>query len=733
MMLGALYALGSTPAQPAVVQAAETSQALPLITPTAGMVVTQSSRVAPGTYRLPVGADAAALRVQGEGITLDLTGVTLEGADAASDPDGFVGTAILIEDAAGVTVRGGRIRGYKTGLLARRTPRLHVTGTDLSHNWKPRLWSGIEKESLVDWMSYHDNEQDQWLRFGAGIYLSECESCEVDHTRVVQGQNGLMATRSSRLKIWNNTYSWNSGVGIGLYRTTDSLIQHNRVDWNVRGYSHGFYFRGQDSTAILLYEQTSRNVIADNSFTHGGDGVFLWAGQSTMDTGQGGANDNLFVRNDVSHAVANGIEATFSRNQFAFNRIEDCWHGVWGGYSYDSAFIGNTFARNTEAIAIEHGQNITIAQNQFTGDATAVRLWANPTQDPNWGYPKSRDTRSRDYRIEGNAFDDHKVAFDVTRTSGVVLNANTFSRVAQTLQAGVDVRALAMDTGGPTPVLEPASPPKLAGGLDAMLPPGARRGRDTIIVDEWGPYDYRSPKLWPAGKPHDRPLTLRVLGPPGGWRLVSVRGGRVSRTVGRVPGEVVLTPAGAGVDVDLRLEYVGGEVTSPRGAVTPPGAPVRFGYRLFEPAGNWSVRAWTFTPDSDPIDAPDAFARVLRAPPAKSERAPRLEYLGSRALMTGLPNDRVAMRAERDVTLPPGSHEMVVISDDGVRVWVDGRLVLDRWDVHGSVVDRVPLTGGRHRIRLDYFEMTGWAELHVRFVPADLISRRAAHPAAGVR
>ncbi len=111
---------------------------------------------------------------------------------------------------------------------------------------------------------------------------------------------------------------------------------HNRIDWCVRGYSHGFYNRGQDSAGLLMYEQSSRNMVAYNSITHGGDGLFLWAGQSTMDTGQGGSNDNLFQLNDFSHAVTNGIEATFSRNTFSRNRIDECWHGVWAGYSYGS-------------------------------------------------------------------------------------------------------------------------------------------------------------------------------------------------------------------------------------------------------------------------------------------------------------------------------------------------------------------------------------------------------------
>ncbi len=244
-----------------------------------------------------------------------------------------------------VTIRGATIRGYKVGILARNSPDLHLTRNDLSYNWKQRLYSGIEKESLLDWMSYHQNEKDEWLRFGAGIYLANCDRAEIDHNTIVQGQNGLMVTASKGLKIWNNTFQFLSSIGVGLYRVSESTIMHNRIDWCVRGYSHGFYNRGQDSAGLLMYEQSSNNTVAYNSVTHGGDGLFLWAGQSTMDTGKGGSNDNVFFRNDFSHAPTNGIEATFSRNAFLFNRIEDNWHGVWGGYSFDTLFYGNRFAR----------------------------------------------------------------------------------------------------------------------------------------------------------------------------------------------------------------------------------------------------------------------------------------------------------------------------------------------------------------------------------------------------
>ena len=181
---------------------------------------------------------------------------------------------------------------------------------------------------------------------------------------------------------------------------------HNRIDWCVRGYSHGFYNRGQDSAGLLIYEQSSRNVVAFNSITHGGDGVFLWAGQSTMDTGQGGANDNVFYDNDVSHAVANGIEATFSRNIFVGNRIDDSLARHLGRLQLRLADRGqHVRAATPRASPSSTARTSRFAATPSAGDEIGIRLWANATQDPNWGYPKYRDTRSRDYVIAGNRFD----------------------------------------------------------------------------------------------------------------------------------------------------------------------------------------------------------------------------------------------------------------------------------------------------------------------------------------
>jgi nitrous oxidase accessory protein NosD len=705
--------------------------------PVAGLVVSGSAAFRAGTYAVHAAdLDHPAIVIRASNAIVDFTGVVLEGAPPGADPDSVTGLAVLVDGGENVTLRNLTARGYKVGILARHSKRLHITGADLSYNWKSRLYSLVEHESLVDWLSYHQNEHDEWLAGGAGIYIADSEEPEVDRTTIVQGQNGLMLVRSNGGRVWNNTCSFLSGIGIGLYRSNANRIMHNKVDWCVRGYSHTFYNRGQDSAGILVDEQSSRNVIAFNSVTHGGDGLFLWAGQSTMDTGQGGANDNVVYQNDFSFAPANGIEATFSRNVFYENLIEGCWHGLWGGYSFDSWIAANAFRGNAEGIAIEHGQDNRITENTFDGDETAIRLWKNAAQDPAWEYPKRRDTRSRDYVISGNRFVRNKTAMNISETQNVRALTNAFDDVGSIAVLSGDTRNLGIGDEVTVPIrsrptLDAALPSPLPGGMETRVPEGERRGRDAIIVDEWGPYDWKSPKLWPVGRSDAMPLRLRVLGPPGEWRVASVRGAGVTPQSGRVPGEITVVWEGAPpkrtaeaeeapssriVDVDVRLTYRGAAVTTPRGETTPEGQPYTFGYSRFFVPIDWDVRYFGFDEASAPDAHPDAFARVLSGAPLKIDRRDRLDFLSGRAIVDGVPQDRLAIAAQGRVDLPRGEYLIRTISDDGIRVWVDEERVIDHWTPHESTVDTAPLTGGTHRMKVEYFELGGFAELRLEIL-----------------
>ena len=702
-------------------------QQAPLVTPRAGLVITRSVRLRPGVYRLAAPPSGAPLIiVRGTDITVDFNGAELVGSDPEGDPDLAAGVAVLVDSGRNVRLRRPVIRGYLVGIRSRGTRGLAISGGNLSHNWKPRLFSLVEHESLVDWLSFHRNERREWLRFGAAIYLEDVRGGVIEGNRAVQGMNALLMVRSDSLRIERNDFSFNSGLGIGLYRSSDNLILYNTADYNVRGYSHGFYRRGQDSAGLLLYEQSCRNIVAWNSATHGGDGLFLWAGQSTMDSGTGGANDNLFFGNDFSFAPANGIEATFSRNAIVDNLLEGNEYGVWGGYSFSSRIHGNQFVRNRTGIAIEHGQDNVIGGNRFSGDSTAIRLWANPIEPSDWGYPRFRDTRSRDVLIDSNLFAGNRVAVRAASTARLAMAGNTWWRVDSALVLS-DTSAFTASSNvvadGPEPAFATSYPELFEsmvrglGGPRAIPSSGRRRlDRSAIVVDEWGPYDRLSPKLWPLDSTRSNPLRLVVLGPEGEWRLASRRGvTAISRAAGGTGDTITVAPATPG-DWEIGLEFRGGPTVSPRGRRRAAGAVYPFGWGRFEPAIAWTVRFVTWADSTSPTGQPDAFARLFQRPLLLTLTVPRLDWLWFRPTIAELPRERWALEATGTVTLPAGRYSLRTISDDGVRVWVNGRLVIDNWTGHDSAVDHAPLAGGRHRLRVQYYQKDGWTELRLDIV-----------------
>jgi parallel beta-helix repeat protein len=322
------------------------------------------------------------------------------------------------------------------------------------------------------------------------MYLRDCESTIIKNTKVTGGQNALMMTNCNKGKIYNNDFSFNSGLGIAMYRSSFNTIAYNKINFNVRGYSDGVYNRGQDSAGILIYEQSNNNLFYKNSVTHGGDGFFLWAGQTTMDSGKGGCNDNVLQGNDFSYAPTNGIEVTFSRNIISGNRIFECDHGIWGGYSYNTVIAGNQFRQNRIAIAIEHGQENEIHHNIFHENKEAIRLWARKEQPADWGYAKNRDTRSRDYAIVNNNFNSNLVVMNITRSEKINVFENIYDEYETLFKTDSTV------TGFDTTFNEEISQkfnedtaefvPDIPSPQNAFAGNSALAGRKNIMITEWG-------------------------------------------------------------------------------------------------------------------------------------------------------------------------------------------------------------------------------------------------------
>ena len=574
----------------------------------AGMHIGESVKIKKDTFRLdPLAADSVVLTISGDHTVVDFNGAVLISKADPHRPDQFKAYGIHIAGGRNIQIRNAVIRGFKVALIAHDADSLQIVDCDFSYNYRQRLKSTPARENIEDWMSYHHNEKDEWLRYGAGVYLKNCQYATVRNLRVTGGQNGLLLSHCNYGLFYNNTLHFNSGLGIGLYRSSHNRVFHNRVDWNIRGYSHGIYNRGQDSAGILAYEQSSNNTFAYNSGTHGGDGFFLWAGQSTMDSGKGGANGNLVYGNDFSHASNNGVEITFSSNKIVNNRLEDCDYGIWAGYSHHSLLLGNRFKNNQRGIAIEHGQANSIRYNTFEGDRIGIKIWEREQQPEHWGFPQKRNVDSKDYEIIGNVFR-ADFPLQIDRSREVLVSDNAFANYTTLLRlqpAEASFRFTgnavypAGDRGDATPVMlrsqlkkggvpaAPANeefvaqyaPPPLPDGMDAFLPEGHFRGRQYMLIHEWGPYDFRSPSIWLRQVEGER-YTFALFGPEGNWKMTGGKGfDYVSRKRGAMPATIVADRAEGAEELSIELAFYGNEGMTTFGEPVPRGEEVRFGWQ----------------------------------------------------------------------------------------------------------------------------------------------------------
>ena len=60
---------------------------------------------------------------------------------------------------------------------------------------------------------------------------------------------------------------------------------------------------------------------------------------------------------------------------------------------------------------------------------------------------------------------------------------------------------------------------------------------------------------------------------------------------------------------------------------------------------------------------------------------------------------------------------LALTADDGIRVWIDGRLVLDEWHYQGPTPYTVRIPAGRHALRIEHFEIDGYAALQAKLAP----------------
>jgi parallel beta-helix repeat protein len=655
------------------------------------MVIESSMIIKPGEYFLSSDSlISPAIVINGDNITIDFQGATVIGDTNYYSPESFSGLGIHVTDGSNIIIKNLNIRGFKVGLMAEGVPGIRIEESNFSYNYRPKLKSRREREDLSDWLSYHNNEEDEWLRFGSGIYLKNCDRAMIKNNIISQNQNALLMVSCNSGEVYNNRFSFNSGLGIGLYRSSQNTIMHNCLDFNVRGYSHGFYRRGQDSAGALFYEQSSRNVFAYNSATHSGDGFFLWAGQHTMDTGEGGCNDNLIAYNDFSYAPTNGIEVTFSSNIIIGNKMADCRYGIWGGYSYDTYIAHNEFIDNDYGVAIEHGHNNTIVHNDFEGDKIGIQLWERGSQPADWGFAENRDVSSRDYYLGNNLFSNVDMVYDIRNTERVDSNYQELKEF--------DI------------------PEKLVDGIVAERV-YLQEGRDKMMVNEWGPYNFEYPELWLIDISGDT-MTFTIMGPSGKWGIQKHSGFNSFNIEGGSFPDTLIAVRDVDVDlVELNLNYEGTDFIDQHG-VSQSGRNHIFSFSRYDKAIEWEVNWHSFNEKNHPLSVYDQFKQLKTKPPQHSEKTFDLAYTWWRSPGGGVDPDHFATFAKAESDFTPGKYLIQITSDDGLRFFLDGKMIIDHWDIHVPATDSVTVDlNGKHSLEIEHFEGGGFSTLDFRIEP----------------
>jgi choice-of-anchor A domain-containing protein/prepilin-type N-terminal cleavage/methylation domain-containing protein len=111
--------------------------------------------------------------------------------------------------------------------------------------------------------------------------------------------------------------------------------------------------------------------------------------------------------------------------------------------------------------------------------------------------------------------------------------------------------------------------------------------------------------------------------------------------------------------------------------------------------------------------------RTLSGDPTFCRKDPAIDFAwGSGGPGNGVPTDLFSVRWVRVVDFEAGTYRFSAGSDDGVRVYVDDRLVIDFWRdrAYGVSTADVTLTKGAHTIRYEWYENRGQARATLTWV-----------------
>jgi len=625
--------------------------------------------IRPGRYLRRAGASDAILVAEGLwGVTIDLRGVELAGLAEGEPPDRAEGCGLLLRDCKDVTVRGGSFSGYRVAVRLESCRDVDLEGVRVERHFAQRLASDGSAPAPADLLQVDCERGEEWLeRYGAAFALLDCSRVEVRDCRARAGQNGLVAVRCEGCRVIDGDFSFLSGWGLAMQACSAFVVAHNRFEYCARGFARDRYAEGFNSAGVLLYDRCERNTFAYNAMTRCGTGALVLA--PTPERGCGG---NYWYGNDLSFAVTDSVELRAAADE---RFVANTMRGSLAGGLRASGTAGLVVLRNAiegvwgPALALEDCRDGLVAGNGLCDSDCGVRLsWrgaADDMDEATLSASPSRDHWVVDNELRGNIQD---LVLEATRD--VVIAGNRCDRKEPVVHLD---RLSAADAGE----LVPYELWRRTAGPDGGLPSGRvwrsslrprpARGHPALADPALSapptvPGTPRAPGAQRAG------LSDLVLESHAPWDFES---GAPRPETGEAGGLL------AGCEWSASW-FAWDAGCDPRGDVE------LWRARGFAPIERGRVRRW-----ADPWGG--------------SERT--RESVGSKAF---------GLIAHSEVALATGAaYRIVALSDDGVRLLVDGAVVLEDWTWHPARRFEVELelAAGRHALTLEYFQIDGPAVL----------------------
>jgi len=629
------------------------------------LVVYSDLRITPGEYHRPAlgeRGEQGVIVLEGvSGMTLDLDGVVLRGAPPGGSPDRACGLGLVIRSCEELLVRGGRLSGYRIPVLVESSRDVRLEGLEVEGGFAERLASTPAGPDPADWLETGGEAVDWAARYGGGIVLVDSSRVEVESCRVRRAQNGLLAIRCEGGEFTGNDFSYLSGWGIALTASQGCVISGNACDHVARGYVHDRYAEDFGAAGILLGPESGGNEIIGNRATH------CSRGGSERGASRNLQERNRWIGNDFSFAAVAGLDLTDSVGGWVVeNRFADSpGGGLRARGARDLVIHGNRFESILGAgLSIAEGTECVVSENAFAECDRGLELVSEPFAESGEG--------SGGHWTGRNTFRDNLQDLVLENSRELCFWGNAFQRADGAVH------------------------------LVGLAGSGAEDGADSEI---WGWLRDAEGHL-PSGRVLDcqlstpAPLDRSILEGVRSWLRERPHGGVPEGTSGREGlASLVL---GAHYPWDRAddsavpgLESFGGVLAGARWSAAwfhwgrdhgPRGDLDLWRSLRFEPASRGAVRAWC-----DP-------------------------WGGSNGVRAEVGDESFGVIASAEFQVPvAGEYELKVLSDDGVRIRVDGDVVLEDWTWHSARREAVTieLEGGSHIVELEYFQIDGAAVLSV--------------------